>query len=143
MATVTSTTVVRDGARSQHVQPEVISLIADYEIYQSWLESTESISNGTVVIAGVEREAQPAQFDPTLAPHPRVPHPASNPFWWQFTFRRVPDYRPVNYGLDLSERRQNLIFTIVGGTMVLGCYSLGVSSVSWHLQDCTTTDQYL
>ncbi|KIX09654.1 uncharacterized protein Z518_00735 [Rhinocladiella mackenziei CBS 650.93] len=127
MAAIISTIVVRDGARSQLVQPEVASLIADFEIYQSRSSNSTERDNGSVIVGDVEREAQPADFDPTLAPRPTVAYPVSNPAWWETTFRRVPDYRPINYELDLSERRQNLAFTIVGSTMLLGRFTLAVS----------------
>src|SRR4051812_7825081 len=117
MASVFSTTAnAQAGGESyQQIQPATLKLIADYDIHHS-PEKDEDREGDNV--EGVRREAQPAAFNPTLAPHPTVPYPVTNPAWWQRTYRRVPDYRPINRELDFKERRQGLIFTIFGGIMV-------------------------
>lgn len=63
----------------------------------------------------------------TLASHPPVPYPVSNPDWWDRTYRRVPDFRPVNRELDLSDRQQGAVFAFVGAIMVGGCWFQSVS----------------
>lgn len=122
----TTTTVRSDEEPNQRVEPSALSLIADYDIHHSHEKQEESHEGNIEVVRGVWREAQPPQFDSTLAPHPLVPYPVTNPDWWERTYRRVPDYRPINMELDLEERRQNAIFTIVGGIMVRGCAMLTV-----------------
>lgn len=125
MAAVSSTTVIdSDGTRLERVDPGLITLLADYDIHRSTSEPNE----GYVQIGGQLRHRQPDDFDPTLAVHPTVAGPISNPNWWESTYRRVPLYRPVNRELDLEERRQNAVFRTVGAVMVFGCMTIAVSS---------------
>ncbi|KAM0231390.1 hypothetical protein ACHAPO_008500 [Fusarium lateritium] len=110
--------------------------LQDYKIHHSRQQPSSAQQHdgehNTVIVAGVTREAQPNDFDPSLAPHPPVPYPVSNPNWWTDTFRRVPDYQPINTNLDLNERRQMLLFTIVGGIMVRGCWLMSVWAQVWR-----------
>ncbi|SPJ78812.1 uncharacterized protein FTOL_07203 [Fusarium torulosum] len=110
--------------------------LQDYKIHHSHQQASSvqqrDGERDTVVVAGVTREAQPNDFDPSLAPHPPVPYPVSNPNWWTDTFRRVPEYRPINTSLDLNERRQMLLFTIVGGIMVRGCWLISSWAQLWR-----------
>lgn len=130
MASVFSTTTSAqtDGESHQQIQPATLRLIADYDIHHSPEKDEDRDGDSVEVMNGVRREAQPAAFDPTLAPHPTVPYPVTNPEWWQRTYRRVPDYRPINRELDLEERRQGLLFTIIGGIMIRGCAMITVRS---------------
>ncbi|RAQ71696.1 hypothetical protein COH21_012106 [Aspergillus flavus] len=100
-----------------------LRLVGDYAIHRSPTEQPETQSpvQMTTVVGDVRREAQPSDFNPTLAPHPPVPCAISNPEWWQQAYRRVPDYRPVNRDLDSEQRRQNRLFTAVGTSMIAGC----------------------
>ncbi|KAH7072035.1 hypothetical protein BKA63DRAFT_567964 [Paraphoma chrysanthemicola] len=132
MAAVTSTTVVqRDGSRSQRIEPGLLTVLADYDIQTSNLQSDHE--ERTVLVGGhTERQRQPEQFDPTLASHP-LAHPGiPNPTWWESTYRRVPDYRPVNTQLDLEERRQNAVFRTVGAFMVFGCMTIASTGWIWR-----------
>ncbi|QMW44329.1 hypothetical protein G4B11_007749 [Aspergillus flavus] len=102
-----------------------LRLVGDYAIHRSPTEQPETQSpvQMTTVVGDVRREAQPSDFNPTLAPHPPVPCAISNPEWWQQEYRRVPDYRPVNRDLDSEQRRQNRLFTAVGTSMIAGSQS--------------------
>jgi hypothetical protein len=125
------------NAHGSHVRlrtnSSVEDALHDYKIHHSSHQPSssdgqQSSDRSIVIVAGgIPREAQPSDFDSSLAPHPTVPYPVSNPGWWTDTFRRVPDYRPINQHLDLNERRQMLLFTIVGGIMVRGCWLMSVS----------------
>lgn len=127
MAAVSSTTVIdSDGTRRQRVDPGLLTLLADYDIHQSTPQPNET--EEIVEVGGQLRQRQPAEFDPTLAAHPTIARPVSNPEWWESTYRRVPLHRPVNRDLDLEERRQNAVFRTVGAVMVFGCMTIAVSS---------------
>ena len=113
-----------------------LRLVGDYAIHRSPTEQPEAQLpvQMTTVVGNVQREAQPLDFNPTLAPHPPVPYVVSNPEWWEQEYRRVPDYRPVNRGLDREQRRQNLLFTAVGTFMISGCSMIAVrGSLSLHV----------
>jgi hypothetical protein len=125
----TTTTVEQRLEADQRISPSTLNLIADYEIQHSPARQHESTTVEVEVVEGIWREGQSPEFDPTLAPHPLVPYPVTNPSWWQRSYRSVPDYRPINTELDLEERRQGLIFMIVGGIMVRGCAMLTVSGL--------------
>ncbi|BAE62260.1 unnamed protein product [Aspergillus oryzae] len=105
-----------------------LRIVGDYAIHRSPTEQPETQSpvQMTTVVGDVRREAQPSDFNPTLAPHPPVPYAVSNPEWWQQEYRRVPDYRPVNKDLDSEQRRQNRLFTAVGTFMIAGCSMIAV-----------------
>ncbi|KAH6618433.1 hypothetical protein C7974DRAFT_440632 [Boeremia exigua] len=129
MAAVSATTVIdSDGTRRQRVDPGLLTLLADYDIHRS----TPEPNDGYVQIAGQWRHRQPDDFDPTLAAHPTVARPVSNPDWWEDTYRRVPVFRPVNRELDLEERRQNAVFRTVGAVMVFGCMTIASASWTWR-----------
>lgn len=117
----TTTTVQPGHEPNQQIQPSTLSLIADYNIHHSPEKADETPGGVAEVVEGVWREAQPEAFDPTVAAHPRVPYPVTNPEWWQRSYRSVPDYRPINTELDMEERRQRPIFAIVGSIMIRGC----------------------
>lgn len=143
--TQTSTTNTRDSHLRLQPDSSVEDVLQEYKIHHSSHQPDEQQTNdgNVVLVAGIPREAQPRDFDSSLAPHPTVPYPVSNPGWWTDTFRRVPDYRPINQHLDLNERRQMLLFTIVGGIMVRGCWLMSVSGRCVY--DClfTLTDYSL
>ncbi|KAH7234633.1 uncharacterized protein BKA55DRAFT_652116 [Fusarium redolens] len=130
------------NAHGSHVRlrtnSSVEDALHDYKIHHSSHQPSSSDGqqssdrNIVIVAGGIPREAQPSDFDSSLAPHPTVPYPVSNPGWWTDTFRRVPDYRPINQHLDLNERRQMLLFTIVGGIMVRGCWLMSVWAQAWR-----------
>jgi hypothetical protein len=135
--TIPSTTEVtstQGEAQLQQLEPAVIRLLAGYELRSSssgnGTESEESSRKVFLVADSAPREAQPQAFDPTLAAHPPIDEPVTNPEWWQQQYRRVPDYRPVNRGLDLSERKQEAITTIVGSTILIGCCAIAVSALT-------------
>ncbi|KAH6652284.1 hypothetical protein BKA67DRAFT_573488 [Truncatella angustata] len=117
-----------------HLEAEAINVLEDYKIRHSSHrpEKYENTANNTVIVAGVEREAQPVEFNSTLAPHPLVPYPVTNPTYWPQSFRQVPDYRPINTRLDWDERRQNTLFTVVGTIMICGCWMEAVASTVWR-----------
>ncbi|KAH7134859.1 hypothetical protein B0J11DRAFT_595679 [Dendryphion nanum] len=132
MAAVTSTTVVEnDGTSRQPVDPGLLTVLADYDIHHS---TPQAHNPGSSVLIGGHtlRQRQPPEFDPTLAAHPTVSYPVSNPSWWESTYRRVPEYRPVNRELDLEERRQNAVFRTVGAFMVFGCMTIASSAWAWR-----------
>ncbi|KAK4936723.1 hypothetical protein LTR10_022447 [Elasticomyces elasticus] len=132
-AVFSTTTTVQSGEEpNQQVGPSALSLIADYDIHHSPEKQEETTEDNIEVAQGVWRQAQPAQFDPTLAPHSLVPYPVTNPDWWERTYRRVPDYRPINTGLDLEQRRQGPIFMLVGGIMVRGCAMMTAWASVWR-----------
>lgn len=117
--------------------------LQDYKIHHSSHQPSphqqqNAVSNIVIIAGDIPREAQPSDFDPSLAPHPTVPYPVSNPDWWTENFRRVPDYRPINQHLDLNERRQMLLFTIVGGIMVRGCWLMSVGDPIFVLMSLDT-----
>lgn len=68
-------------------------------------------------------------IDPTTAPHPRVQGVVSPACWPSNRFRRVPEYAPVNYELDMSERPvgENAIIGFFLTTTFTGCHFLSVS----------------
>ncbi|KAF7177660.1 hypothetical protein CNMCM7691_006021 [Aspergillus felis] len=111
-----------------------LRLIGDYDIHQTPAAQTQAPATFQLVTVAndVQHEAQPPDFDPTLAPHPPVPYPVSNPEWWEQMYRRVPDYRPVNRELDREQRRQNLLFTAVGTFMIAGCSLVSNWSSLWR-----------
>ena len=122
-----TTTIQADQEPNQQIETAVLSLIGDYNIHHSPEKEEQEQEEGRLeVVEGVWREAQPARFDPTLAPHPLVPYPVTNPEWWEQTYRRVPDYRPINTELDHEERRQGLFVTVFGTIMVQGCVMMTV-----------------
>ncbi|KAE8307054.1 hypothetical protein BDV41DRAFT_569399 [Aspergillus transmontanensis] len=116
-----------------------LRLIGDYDIHQTSAEQPEAPTGVQLMTLAnnAQREAQPSDFDPTLAPHPVVPYPVSNPGWWEQAHRRVPDYRPVNRELDREQRRQNPLFTAVGTFMIAGCSMIAVSGLLHYLIDIT------
>lgn len=128
MAAVTSTTTIdSSGHTHQEVSPALLNVLDDYAIHQSPLADATETPDGPIIIAGTRQQRQPSAFDPTLAAHPRVARPTPNPSWWEGTYRRVPEYRPVNHELDPAERMQNPVFRFVGTFMVLGCMTMAVS----------------
>ncbi|KAH6997379.1 hypothetical protein EDB80DRAFT_781188 [Ilyonectria destructans] len=139
IATTTSTRPVSElrlGAPTSDV-------LAEYDIHHSSSPSARQQNRepGIVIVAGnISREAQPADFDHTLAPHPQVPYPVSNPEWWPGYHRNVPDYRPVNRELDLEERRQSPLFTYVGAIMVSGCCIMANWAQLWRATAGKVTD---
>ncbi|KAH7357512.1 hypothetical protein BKA66DRAFT_574335 [Pyrenochaeta sp. MPI-SDFR-AT-0127] len=132
MATLASTTMVdNESDRRPEDNSSPITILADYDLHRSTTRPNDAA--GDVLVGGhTLRERQPIDFDPSLAPHPTVTYPVSNPSWWQSTYRRVPDYRPVNKHLDLEERRQNAVFTVVGSFMVFGCMTIASSAWAWR-----------
>ena len=126
MAAVTATSVVNcDGRGQNKVKPEILELLADYEIHKSTPQ--EGDEDGMTLVGGhTMRQRQPEEFDPSLAAHPTVPYEVTNPAWWESSYRRVPVFRPVNRRLDLEERRQNPLFQTVGFTMIFGCMTIAV-----------------
>ncbi|KAF2647742.1 hypothetical protein K491DRAFT_614088 [Lophiostoma macrostomum CBS 122681] len=131
MAAVSSTTVVdRNGSRHQRVDPGLLTLLADYDIHRSTPHPDDT--EGSVHVAGQVRQRQPDEFDPTLAAHPTVSQPVTNPEWWESSYRRVPLYRPVNRELDLEERRQNALFRTVGTFMLFGCMTIASTGWAWR-----------
>ncbi|KAF5719315.1 hypothetical protein FGLOB1_1227 [Fusarium globosum] len=140
--TQTSTTNTRDSHLRLQPDSSVEDVLQEYKIHHSSHRPDEQQTNdgNVVLVAGIPREAQPRDFDSSLAPHPTVPYPVSNPGWWTDTFRRVPDYRPINQHLDLNERRQMLLFTIVGGIMVRGCWLMSVWAQVWRNTAGRVTD---
>ncbi|CAG9951279.1 unnamed protein product [Clonostachys rosea f. rosea IK726] len=135
-----TTTQTDAASASNNSQPRLDASIADalqdYRIHhssqQQYAARQQDGERNVVIVAGVAREAQPDDFDSSLAPHPPVPYPVSDPDWWTDTFRRVPNYRPINRHLDLNERRQKLLFTIVGGIMVRGCWLISNWAQLWR-----------
>ncbi|KAI9034802.1 uncharacterized protein KD926_005460 [Aspergillus affinis] len=110
-------------------------LISDYGIHYSASEKphmSQQTGRLATVAGHMEREAQSVEFDPTLAPHPLVPYPVSNPAWWHKPYRRLPDYRPVNKNLDREQRRQNPLFMAVGWFMIAGCSMIANWSSLWR-----------
>ncbi|KAF4339362.1 hypothetical protein FBEOM_6776 [Fusarium beomiforme] len=147
MSTTQTSTTNAHGSQVR-IRPDlsVEDVLHDYKIHHSShqpLSSDDQQSsdrNIVIVAGGIPREAQPSDFDSSLAPHPTVPYPVSNPGWWTDTFRRVPDFRPINQHLDLNERRQMLLFTIVGGIMVRGCWLMSVWAQAWRNTAGRVTD---
>ncbi|KAF4441165.1 hypothetical protein FACUT_2933 [Fusarium acutatum] len=141
--TQTSTTDTRDSHLRLRPDSSVEDALQDYKIHHSSHQADEQQTNDrniVLVAGGIPRESQPSDFDSSLAPHPTVPYPVSNPGWWTDTFRRVPDYRPINQHLDLDERRQMLLFTVVGGIMVRGCWLMSVWAQVWRNTAGRVTD---
>ncbi|RKK92223.1 hypothetical protein BFJ68_g8636 [Fusarium oxysporum] len=143
--TQTSTANACDSHLRLRPESSVEDALQDYKIHHSsqQLSSSDeqqSSDRNIVIVAGIPREAQPSNFDSSLAPHPTVPYPVSNPGWWTDTFRRVPDYRPINQHLDLNERRQMLLFTVVGGIMVRGCWLMSIWAQAWRNTAGRVTD---
>ncbi|EWG51753.1 hypothetical protein FVEG_16847 [Fusarium verticillioides 7600] len=144
-ATKTSTINAHGSHVRLQLDTPLENTLQDYKIHHSSRQSSLAIDQQSgdrniVIVAGISREAQPSEFDSSLAPHPTVPYPVSNPGWWTDTFRRVPDYRPINQHLDLNERRQMLLFTIVGGIMVRGCWLMSVWAQVWRNTAGRVTD---
>lgn len=128
MASVTARTEA--GQKNSNFDATITSIISDYDIHYSPPEQHDAMedTNRLVTVAGqIKREAQPSAFDSTLASHPLVPYPVSNPDWWQNEYRRVPAYRPVNKDLDREQRRQSPLFQAVGWFMIAGCSVIAVS----------------
>ncbi|KAI8650624.1 hypothetical protein NCS57_01396800 [Fusarium keratoplasticum] len=141
MATETTTTA--SEVRQLRLDAATSRLLEDYEIhhFSSPANRQRDGEPGTVIVAGnIRREAQPSDFDSTLAPHPPVPYPVSNPEWWPGNFRNIPEYRPVNRNLDWDERRQSPLFTIVGGVMVWGCCFMANWAQLWRNTAGRATD---
>ncbi|KAF5607447.1 hypothetical protein FPANT_863 [Fusarium pseudoanthophilum] len=143
--TQTSTADTRNTRLQLRPESTIEDALQDYKIHHSSHQSSSAVDQQSnnrnfVIVAGIPREAQPSEFDSSLAPHPTVPYPVLNPGWWTDTFRRVPDYRPINQHLDLSERRQMLLFTIVGGIMVRGCWLMSVWAQVWRNTAGRVTD---
>lgn len=110
------------------LEPATLRLLSDYNIHHSAAQNESESKDGLVTImAGVQREPQPPDFDSSLAHHPVVSYPVTNPAWWPRHWRRVPDYRPINRELDVAERQQKMLFFVVGGIMVWGCCLVAVS----------------
>ncbi|RSL95358.1 hypothetical protein CDV31_013918 [Fusarium ambrosium] len=139
MATETTTA---SEARQLRLDAATSRLLEDYEIHHSSPANRQRDGEpGTVIVAGgIRREAQPGDFDPTLAPHPPVPYPVSNPEWWPENSRNMPEYRPVNRNLDWDERRQSPLFTVVGGVMVWGCCFMANWAQLWRNTAGRVTD---
>lgn len=128
MASVTARTKAEQKA--SNLDAATLSIIGDYDIHYSSSEQPHAAQHTSrlVTVAGqIQREAQPTEFDPTLAPHPLVSYPFSNPDWWQKAYRQVPAYRPVNKDLDREQRRQSPLFQAVGFFMIAGCSIIAVS----------------
>ncbi|PLB47646.1 hypothetical protein P170DRAFT_447577 [Aspergillus steynii IBT 23096] len=132
-----ATSLATSTAQKQEPEPNqtAFDLIADYDIHRSpEADAKDSVSEPrTLTVAGVRREAQPAGFDPTLAPHPLVPYLVSNPLWWETQHRAVPKYRPVNRYLDREQRQQGPLFTAVGIFMIGGCSLIANWSSMWRV----------
>ena len=73
-------------------------------------------------------------IDPSTAPHPRVQGVISPPWWPSNRFRGVPEYAPINYGLDRSERPvgENAVIGFALTTTFSGCHILTVSASLVH-----------
>lgn len=133
MAAVTSTTTLDPrGNPEQHIEPRLLNVLDDYAIHHSPPAASDSAETpqDTILVAGTRRQRQPSAFDPSLAAHPRVSYPVANPGWWEASYRRVPDFRPLNRGLDPEERRQQIVFQVVGKVMLAGCMTVAVSWVA-------------
>ncbi|KAH7137495.1 hypothetical protein B0J13DRAFT_392929, partial [Dactylonectria estremocensis] len=128
-----------NGPRLDTLTSEVL---AEYHIHHSSVSAHQQNGEpGIVLVAGnIPREAQPADFDSTLASHPLVPYPVSNPQGWSGHHRSVPDYRPVNRHLDHEQRRQKPLFTYVGGVMVSGCCIMANWAQLWRATAGRFTD---
>ncbi|KAI0973193.1 hypothetical protein F4678DRAFT_478375 [Xylaria arbuscula] len=119
-----------------------LQLLADYKIHHSAeRDERDSRNRQLVTVAdGIQRESQPSDFDSSLAPHPLVPYPVTNPVSWPQHWRRVPDYRPVNPELDVEERRQKPLFFVIGGIMVWGCCFVASWASIWRNTGGKITD---
>ncbi|KAH9231505.1 hypothetical protein K456DRAFT_1841083 [Colletotrichum gloeosporioides 23] len=127
----------REHSRAEELRldSETTRLLSDYEIHRSIASpgnDPDEDSSLVTVAGGVRRERQPDDFDPTLASHPPVPYPVSTPDWWDRSYRRVPDFRPINRELDLSDRQQGAVFAFVGAIMVGGCWFQSGWSYVWR-----------
>ncbi|KAH7113035.1 hypothetical protein EDB81DRAFT_670482 [Dactylonectria macrodidyma] len=143
MSTKTTTTASPSQASQLRLEASTSEMLAEYDIHHSSSPSARQRNGepGIVIVAGnIPREAQPADFDATLAPHPPVPYPVSNPPWWPGYHRNVPDYRPVNRDLDWEERRQSPLFTYVGAIMVSGCCIMANWAQLWRATAGKVTD---
>ncbi|KAJ5833650.1 hypothetical protein N7474_001961 [Penicillium riverlandense] len=133
MAAVTTRTGA--GHATGNLDAATLRLTSDYDIYHCPSERPDAQQHTArlVTVAGrPQREAQPPEFNPTLAPHPPVAYPVSNPAWWPRVYRRVPDYRPVNRELDREQRRQRPLFQAVGTFMIAGCSMIANWSSLWR-----------
>ncbi|KAJ6089927.1 hypothetical protein N7467_005143 [Penicillium canescens] len=128
-----ATSATRDAHVLKNTGTDLLGMIEDYDIKRS-PTCTENIQSETniVLVSGILCEAQAPQFDPTLAPHPPVPYPVSNPEWWQDQYRKVPDFQPVNRELDREQRRQSPLFMAVGFFMIAGCSMVANWSSLWR-----------
>ena len=113
--------------------PTLLNVLDDYAVHKSpFMHEFSEPPEETIVVARTRPQRQPSAFDPTLAVHPRVSYPVTNTTWWEDTYRRLPEYRPLIRDLDPEERRQNIVFQRVGRVMVFGCMTISVSNETYY-----------
>lgn len=131
--------------------PRILRLRADYEVHRSVpSESSSSAFHAsplpgrrlgssdeddvqavgpTSITSDNENEYHPDsdQIDPSLCPHPRVPG-VITPAWWPSHYRGMPNYAPINYELDLSERPigSTPMISFILATTFTGCSLMSV-----------------
>ncbi|KAH7133841.1 hypothetical protein EDB81DRAFT_763118 [Dactylonectria macrodidyma] len=142
MATETRTAARTRQTSNFQLEASTSEVLAEYQIHHSSASAHQRNGEPSIVIVAgnIPREAQPADFDTTLASHPLVPYPVSNPHGWSGHHRNVPDYRPVNQHLDPEQRRQKPLFTYVGGIMVAGCCIMANWAQLWRATAGRFTD---